>query len=728
MDIFNINGTKTDKMIDPVRVRAINELDTLSFSLPGEFRDLIELEKKVSTPHGDYIIKDYLKGDEIEVTCKQDNTDLLADHRVNIVLSAKSLSENMAELLENTGWTAKGTDTTERRGLTLNQVNVFEAIKALVDKYGAEFRLDTKNKVVHYGVELGEDKGVYFAEDLNLTKIEERGESYDIITRLIPIGFNGLSINSVNGGKDYIENKKYSDKTITKYWRDERYTNVDNLFSDGQKLLNKLSTPRIVYDVDVRDLSYLSKYAILAYDIGDKVKIISKDIQQKHRIIKTVEYLNEPERNTCTLANRPVTLKETLKTIEKEMSDNWSRTEVQFEILDDRIIQAVTTAESYTDNSFKTYKTEREQTDREIRETITEGTTYVDPVTGETKPVTEKLVETVKDVDGVKTTAQTAKSKAEEALTADSYTRRIANTASDTASEAKQTADRVEIAFSNYSPDKIKYGTTYAITPSECYIAYNGTRKFSVSTSTGDVSTTGNFTSPYFIANSSGVTLKSKDGTTVLKPSQDRLEVWGLRTMNNVTMMGDIFMQGKAIYNGGLAIKFAYGTTYPIEMKQGVECFEGLYVHGSKNAILNTSTGYKGVTSYETAGYYFGDIGRGVISNQVDDNGDGFILISIDGIFAEIVNTQVEYNVFLTKEGKGDIWVAEKDPSFFIIKGTPGLPFSYEIKAKRKNYENTRLDPHNIDTTSKVNDGNPFDMTNQDLTINDMFFESEVTI
>ena len=48
--------------------------------------------------------------------------------------------------------------------------------------------------------------------------------------------------------------------------------------------------------------------------------------------------------------------------------------------------------------------------------------------------------------------------------------------------------------------------------------------------------------------------------------------------------------------------------------------------------------------------------------------------------------------MFLTKEGQGDIWISEKSPSYFTVEGTKGLKFAYEIKAKRINYETSRLE------------------------------------
>ena len=42
--------------------------------------------------------------------------------------------------------------------------------------------------------------------------------------------------------------------------------------------------------------------------------------------------------------------------------------------------------------------------------------------------------------------------------------------------------------------------------------------------------------------------------------------------------------------------------------------------------------------------------------------------------------------MFLQKEGHGDLWVDEKDPLFFIVKGTPELKYSWELKAIQKDY------------------------------------------
>lgn len=107
-------------------------------------------------------------------------------------------------------------------------------------------------------------------------------------------------------------------------------------------------------------------------------------------------------------------------------------------------------------------------------------------------------------------------------------------------------------------------------------------------------------------------------------------------------------------------------------------------VGGSKNASVPTSIGHVNVSAYETAEYYFGDIGRGKVVN-------GKCKVEIESLFKETVNTDIDYEVFLTAYGPGQIYVAEMTPDYFVIKGDD-IPFAYEIKAKRKGYETVRLE------------------------------------
>lgn len=114
-----------------------------------------------------------------------------------------------------------------------------------------------------------------------------------------------------------------------------------------------------------------------------------------------------------------------------------------------------------------------------------------------------------------------------------------------------------------------------------------------------------------------------------------------------------------------------------------------LDTRGSKNRVIDTKHyGMRRLGAYETAAPYFGDIGQGT----TDKNGE--CIVPIEAIFSETVDLDTEYQVFLQKEGPGDIWVQEKARDHFTVKGTPGLKFAWELKAKQIDHGGKRLEEY----------------------------------
>ena len=113
----------------------------------------------------------------------------------------------------------------------------------------------------------------------------------------------------------------------------------------------------------------------------------------------------------------------------------------------------------------------------------------------------------------------------------------------------------------------------------------------------------------------------------------------------------------------------------------------GLKVAGTKQAVRETENyGEKGVYCYETPTPYFGDIGSGEIA------ADGKCYVDIEDILKEMINTEMQYYVFLQKRGEGDLYVSECTADYFVVTGTPGLKFFWEIKVKQKDYEYYRYE------------------------------------
>jgi len=96
------------------------------------------------------------------------------------------------------------------------------------------------------------------------------------------------------------------------------------------------------------------------------------------------------------------------------------------------------------------------------------------------------------------------------------------------------------------------------------------------------------------------------------------------------------------------------------------------------------------IYAMESAENWLEDAGSGQLSS-------GSVRIELDPAFAQTVNAGVEYHVFLTPNGdsKG-LYVSQKTATSFEVHeqggGTSSIAFDYRIMAKRKGYENVRLE------------------------------------
>lgn len=111
---------------------------------------------------------------------------------------------------------------------------------------------------------------------------------------------------------------------------------------------------------------------------------------------------------------------------------------------------------------------------------------------------------------------------------------------------------------------------------------------------------------------------------------------------------------------------------------------------GTKSKVVKTvNYSDRALYCYETPTPLFGDIGEAVLDEE------GICYVDIDDIFSETIAEQVEYQVFLQKEGEGDCWIVEKQRRYFVIQGTPNLSVAWEIKAKQRDFEAYRLEIDN---------------------------------
>ena len=127
--------------------------------------------------------------------------------------------------------------------------------------------------------------------------------------------------------------------------------------------------------------------------------------------------------------------------------------------------------------------------------------------------------------------------------------------------------------------------------------------------------------------------------------------------------------------------------TLGLDLSGGIIAGGSMQVYGTKNRIVETENYSERLQyCYETPTPMFGDVGEG----KTDETGK--CMIYLDDVFAETIDTDVQYQVFLQAYGEGTVYVSERSPTGFTVCGTPGLAFGWEIKAVQKNYNTVRLE------------------------------------
>ena len=286
---------------------------TISFEYRGKSVD-IKNEYYVETKEDRYVVKEVGKSTEgfPAYVCQIDLEDLEADMMEIFSAVDVALTDAANLALTGTGWTVD-TDITKKRSVGALKVTPLSALSKIRDAWMCEMRFDTKNKVVYFREQFGEDKGVFFTKGLNLRKLDLAGDTYEYYTRIIPIGADNLRINNVNDGKGYVENYQYSNKIRTLIWEDTNYEDPEALKEDAEKKLDDLSKPVKSYSADIIDLAaQRPEYSIMSFGLGDTILLLDQETgtKEKQRIVKMTEYPQEPGKNTCELSNTTLTFEE----------------------------------------------------------------------------------------------------------------------------------------------------------------------------------------------------------------------------------------------------------------------------------------------------------------------------------------------------------------------------------------------------------------------------------
>ena len=297
---------------------------TLSFTYLAKSKK-IDYEYYIQTKDAEYVVKAIrITSDGYpEYTATLNMEELETKTWETFLAKDSSLRDTANLALVGTGWRVAECTVDKKRSMGLQNVTSKVVLQKLCTVFMCEMQVDSKAKTVSFKEKFGEDKGVYFLRGLNLRQLTLSGDTYDFYTRIIPVGKDNLKITSVNNGKEYIDNFQYSKKIIPYVWQDTSYEDAATLMEDATEKLKDLSIPKKSYTVDVRDLAYRSaEYGILEYNLGDTITLIDRKngIRDKQRITKITEYPENPDKNTCDIANTRETFDEIQSRLKEAVS------------------------------------------------------------------------------------------------------------------------------------------------------------------------------------------------------------------------------------------------------------------------------------------------------------------------------------------------------------------------------------------------------------------------
>lgn len=310
--------------------------DAAGFTLPLDHPDyqylfeetpLIDTETKQR-----YLIKAIDEGQTtVNIKAELDLDELSKDMFLNYTNSSDTVVNTISKTLP-AGWTVQDhAYFNQRRTIELEAATPLDVIDACPDIYNVVFRFDNNSRLVHiYNPDSEEISGVFLTDELNLKSVNFKGKSSGFATRLYAKGKDSLTFADINGGKDYVEDFSYSDKVISVYWKDERYTIAENLLADAKKRLKSMAVPQQSYTCGVMDLARAREnqegkndniYSFLEFKLYQNVVLL--DRRRNRRITHTVagikRYPKYPEKNEVTLSTVAPSIQNSVKSIQTQM-------------------------------------------------------------------------------------------------------------------------------------------------------------------------------------------------------------------------------------------------------------------------------------------------------------------------------------------------------------------------------------------------------------------------
>lgn len=493
-----------------------------------------------------------------------------------------------------------------------------------------------------------EDYGKYSDQPIkfgyNLLDFVKKDSGEAIYTALIPLGarldesqIDGLdsylTIESVNGGKNYLKN----DSAIKQFgliWAVQKWDDVtvpENLMIKGKEWLRSNQYKTLTLELTAIDMSML-KSDIDSFDLGDTIHVIAKDfgLDAVYPVQKKTTYLQEPEKNTIVLSNTSLS-----KSYSKKVEGSLQNIEGS--------IQNLTNSVNSVRQEMPTEKKLLELTTARAESLInigTHGNVYlVNDGRGYPK---ELLIMDSQDIGTAKNVWKFADNELKYSITG------YNGTYQKVLSDGKVIGECVSGILKDII---LENGSLTTPTITDAVICG------------GQIHMTG----------ASGNALDVYEGEKGYEINSENIN--GKNPKGNKTVvLGNTPYGHIELYDESGNV----GTMISASMMQ---------TYGVKNRIVKTENyNDRLMYCYESMIPMFSDIGEGTIDET------GKCIVYLDDVFIEAVDTECLYQVSLQAYGKGNCWLSKREPNYFVVEGTKDMTFGWEIKAVQRGYVNVRAE------------------------------------
>lgn len=577
----------------------------------------------------------------------------------------------IAHAIRPTGWTViDHSGKTYQRTIELPGATPLDVLEACRTTFDVTFRFDNIRKILEIvNPDSFTPLGAFLTRDLNLKEINYFGKSTSFATRLYAYGKDGLSFADINDGKAYVENHDYSARVICAFWEDDRFTVKENLLQAAQEKIDEMAVPARSYECKIVDLAAVDpeKYGFQDFSLFSVVTLIDTNRNAgkvDHQIVEVWRYPYQPEKNSVVLSTVAPRIQSQVSQIIYNMTN--PNSDYQGMLL---AAQLQATADILGAKGGA------------VRLLDTNDDGYPDTLYIADDPDPEQATFVWRfNYMGWGASTNGFDGPFEMAATIN------AGIVADYITAGTMLADRIK-------GGTLELGGSNNISGQ---IAVKNSSGFSFATldNTGLV-----------IRNSSWGTVISNgsyylyDYTTGQYCSYDSISY---RTVQNKTYIQLVkyVKEAYTIYsymlNKDVFAFWPYGFPGVTEtywyLYDTLAVGKNLNVYGTKNRIVKTKDyGERLLYSYEMPSPMFGDLGEGEIGE------DGSCYVWLDPVFAETITTD-QYQVFLQKYGAGDLYISDRKAGYFVVTGTPGLRFGWELKAKQADFDQRRLD-------KKINEG-----------------------